>query len=92
MSAAAAAAAVKQEPASAPEDSKEAAQGELEAREQLAKRDSDLARERAACLKLQRCAAALLLMPVPYLSNARSIWHTSAKFVYVSSSAGFFQY
>ncbi len=58
MSAATAAAAIKQEPASAPEDSKEAAHGELEAREQLAKRDADLARERAACLKLQRCAAA----------------------------------
>lgn len=56
MSAAVAAAAVKQEPASVKtEDTKEAGQGEQDAREQLSKRDTELAIERAACLKLQRC-------------------------------------
>ena len=57
VSAAAAAAAIKQEPASVKiEDTAEAGQGEQEAREQLAKRDAELAMERAACLKLQRCS------------------------------------
>lgn len=56
--AAAAAAAVKQEPVSASEDAKALEQAGQEAREQLAKRDAELARERAACLKLQRCATA----------------------------------
>ena len=57
--AAVAVAAVKQEPVSASEDVKEMEQAGQEAREQLARRDAELARERAACFKLQRCAGAL---------------------------------
>lgn len=53
----AAAVAVKPEPASPAAEVKDSGEGEREAREQLAKRDAELAKERAACLKLQRYCA-----------------------------------
>lgn len=51
-----AAVAVKRERTPPAADVKEEpGQGEQEDREQLAKRDAELAKERAGCLKLQRC-------------------------------------